>query len=272
MKYQLIALDLDDTLLTSEKVISENNQKIISQAMKAGTKIVLCSGRTHNAVVKFAKVLGITGSDQYMITNGGAIIENLDGKIIYQKMMSNKFYREFVDFVKLNKLHYNVVDKTGNTYTSNSELLDRYTIKQAFENDNGLYLKEPDQLPDNFEIVKAIINGNEKELDNITNMVHKRFDKDYFVVRTGVGFLEIFPKDVNKGTAIKFLAQYLGLNMEQTMAMGDRDNDLPMLEVAGMAIAMGNAVDNLKKHSDFVTSDNDHDGVGVAINKFVLNK
>ena len=165
-----------------------------------------------------------------------------------------------------------MVDKTGNTYTSNSELLDRYTIKQAFENDNGLYLKEPDQLPDDFEIVKAIINGNEKELDNITNMVHKRFDKDYFVVRTGVGFLEIFPKDVNKGTAIKFLAQYLGLNMEQTMAMGDRDNDLPMLEVAVKAIAMGNAVDNLKKHSDFVTSDNDHDGVGVAINKFVLNK
>lgn len=93
MKYKLIALDMDDTLLTSEKTVSQKNREMIQRALNKGIKVVLCSGRTHNAVIGFAKALGIAGPDQYMITNGGAIIENMDGKIVFQKMMSNQFYR-----------------------------------------------------------------------------------------------------------------------------------------------------------------------------------
>lgn len=270
MAYKLIALDLDDTLLTSQKTISDYNKQAIKRALNKGIKVVLCSGRTHNAVIKFAKQLDITGSEQYMITNGGAIIENMDGKIIYQEMMSNAFYHEFVDFVKSRKLHYNVVDNHGNTYTSSEEWLDKYTIMQAFENASGLYLKEPSDLPDDFEIVKAIINGSGTELDTISDMVHDHFDHDYFVVRTGVGFLEIFPQHVNKGTAIQKLTQKLGIDLSEVMAMGDRDNDLPMLKIVGKGIAMENAVPELKKMADFVTADNNHSGVGLAIEKFSL--
>ena len=96
MTYKLIALDMDDTLLTSQKTISDKNKEMIQKALSKGIKVVLCSGRTHNAVVDYAKELGIKGADQYMITNGGAIIENLEGKIIYQRMMSNDFYRKFI--------------------------------------------------------------------------------------------------------------------------------------------------------------------------------
>lgn len=141
---------------------------------------------------------------------------------------------------------------------------------QAFENDNGLYLKEPDQLPNDFEITKAIINGDEREIDGISEIVHQKFDKDYFVVRTGVGFLEIFPKDVNKGAALKALTKVLKLNIDETIAMGDRDNDIPMLKIAGKGIAMGNALPDVKKSSEYVTTDNNHSGVGKAIEKFVL--
>lgn len=270
MNYKLIALDLDDTLLTSKKTISVENKRAITRALDKGIKVVLCSGRTHNAVVKFAEGLGISGPDQYMITNGGAIIENMEEKIIFQKLMSNQFYREFVRFIKENKLHYNVVDNRGNTYTSADEHLDKYTIMQAFENDNGLYLKEPNQLPDNFEITKAIINGDEKEIDSISEMVHKKFDKSYFVVRTGVGFLEIFPKDVNKGAALKVLTKELNLNVSEVIAVGDRENDIPMLKIAGKGIAMGNALATVKKSSDYVTADNNHSGVGKAIEKFLI--
>ena len=85
MAYKLIALDMDDTLLTSDKTVSEYNQAAIQKALQQGIKVVLCSGRTHNAMVKFAKPLGITGPEQYMITNGGAIIENMEGKILNQQ-------------------------------------------------------------------------------------------------------------------------------------------------------------------------------------------
>lgn len=270
MSYKLIALDLDDTLLTTQKTISEHNKMAIRKALDRGIKVVLCSGRTHNAVIKFAKELNIYGENQYMITNGGAIIENMNGKIIYQEMMSNEFYREFVDFVKEHKLHYNVVDNQGNTYTSSDSWLDKYTIMQAFENANGLYLKDPDDLTSNFEIVKAIINGDAAELDSISDMVHTRFDQQYFVVRTGVGFLEIFPKHVNKGTAIQALVKKLKINLSDVIAMGDRDNDLPMLKIVGKGIAMGNALPEVKSAADFVTTDNNHSGVGIAIEKFAL--
>ncbi|AYE38097.1 HAD family phosphatase [Companilactobacillus zhachilii] len=270
MSYKVIALDLDDTLLTSQKTISKQNKVAIKNALDKGIKVVLCSGRTHNAVIKFAKSLGISGKNQYMITNGGAIIENMTGEIMYQEMMSNTFYREFVAFVKKHKLHYNVVDNKGNTYTSYDTWLDKYTIMQAFENANGLYIKEPDDLPNNFEIVKAIINGSATELDEISDMVHARFDKNYFVVRTGLGFLEIFPKHVNKGNAIQELVDKLGISISDVIAMGDRDNDLPMLKIVGKGIAMGNALPEVKSAADFVTTDNNHSGVGIAIEKFVL--
>ncbi|GEO46022.1 Cof-type HAD-IIB family hydrolase [Companilactobacillus kimchii] len=270
MNYKLIALDMDDTLLTTEKTISAKNQETIKQALEQGIKVVLCSGRTHNAITGYAKTLGISGENQYMITNGGGMIENMAGKVIFSRTMSNQFYREFVDFIKRNQLHYNVVDDKGNTYTSHVEKLDKYTITQAFENDNGLYIREPEELPDDFEIVKAIINGPEQQLDEISEMVHQHFDQDYFVVRTGVGFLEIFPQDVNKGEAVKQLAAQLKIDLSQVMAMGDRDNDISMLKVAGKGVAMENATSGAKAVSDYVTADNNHDGVGLAIEKFAL--
>jgi HAD-superfamily hydrolase, subfamily IIB len=270
MDYKLIALDMDDTLLNSEKIISQRNKAAIVKALQQEIKVVLCSGRTHNAVVKYADDLGIKGADQYMITNGGAIIENLAGEIVFQRTMTNEFYREFVQFIKDNDLHYNVVDNRGYTYTSSHDLIDKYTVMQAYENDNGLYLKEPDDLPSDFEIVKAIINGSEAKLDAISEMVHQRFDRDYFVVRTGVGFLEIFPKDVNKGEAVKNLAKKLDIKLDQVMAMGDRDNDIPMLKIVGKGVAMGNAMPGVKEVSDYVTSDCNHSGVGEAIEKFAL--
>lgn len=270
MDCKLIALDMDDTLLTSEKVVSEQNKQAINAALEKGIKVVLCSGRTHNAVIKYVKGLGIKGPNQYMITNGGAIIENLSGKIVFQELMSNEFYREFVKFIEDNQLHYNVVDKDGNTYTSGKEWLDKYTIMQAYENENGLYLKEPDQLPNDFQIVKAIINGEKSELDGISDKVHQRFDKNYFVVRTGVGFLEVFPQNVNKGGALEALCNKLNINLNQVMAMGDRDNDIPMLKKVGKGIAMENAQSGVKEVADFVTADNNHSGVALAIKKFAL--
>lgn len=271
MTYKLIALDMDDTLLTTQKSISDQNKIAIKKAINQGIKIVLCSGRTHNAVMEYANYLDIKGSDQYIITNGGAIIEDMEGKIVFQKMMSNEFYREFVQFVHENKLQYNVVDNLGRTFTSNREWIDKYTIMQAYENANGLYFKEPVDLPSNFQIAKAIINGNKEKLDGISEMVHERFDKDYFVVRTGVGFLEIFPKDVNKGQALIKLTNILNIDLKDCMAMGDRDNDIPMLKIVGKGIAMDNAMPDVKDVSDFVTADNNHSGVGMAIEKFALN-
>ncbi|HIY93728.1 Cof-type HAD-IIB family hydrolase [Companilactobacillus sp. HBUAS56275] len=268
MGYKLITIDMDDTLLTSAKEISEKNKVTIQKAMTNGTKVVLCSGRPHEAMYDYARSLGINGNDNYLITNGGAIIENMNGEIFYQKTLNNDFYREFVDFAKKYAFPYCVLDVQGNTYTSNFEFIDKYTIDMAYENNRGLYIKEPEDLPVDFEITKGVINGNEQRLDEITDFINRQFS-DYFVVRTGVGYLEVFPKNVNKGEAVKYLAQQLEIELNDVLAIGDRDNDISMLEIAGKGVAMGNAQAGVKAVSDYVTTDNNHDGVGNAIEKFV---
>ncbi|AYE38314.1 HAD family phosphatase [Companilactobacillus zhachilii] len=268
MNYKLIAIDIDDTLLDDQKNISTKNRLMISQALAEDVKIVLCSGRPHKAMIKYADKLNIKGSDQYMITNGGAIIENMHGEFIMQKTLSNEFYRNFVAFTETNDLSYCVFDVHGNIYTSNNYNINQYTVAMAFENNDGLHIRKPEDLSTNFEITKAVINGDETKLDEITNFIKDSF-ADYFVVRTGVGYLEIFPNRVNKGNAVAFLANKLGIDLQEVMTIGDRDNDIPMLKVAGTGVAMGNATAGSKAVCDYITTDNNHDGVGNAIEKFL---
>lgn len=268
MTYKLIAIDIDDTLLTSAKTISGQTKAQIQLALNKNIRVVLCSGRPHKAMYKYSQQLGIFGTDQYMITNGGAIIENLNGDIIFQNTLPNIFYQYFVDFVNKNSLSYCVFDVNGNVYTSNNSDIDPYTIAMAFENDDGLHIRNPEEMPTDFEITKAVINGTEEKLNQITGFVKAEF-QDYFVVRTGIGYLEIFPNNVNKGNALKNLAQHLNIKLNEIMAFGDRDNDIPLLKTAGLGIAMRNATVGTKAVSDYITSDNNHDGVGKALEKFL---
>lgn len=268
MSFELIAIDLDDTLLTSSKVISSKNKMMIQQALSQGIKVVLCSGRPHPAMENYAAQLGITGPDQYMITNGGALIENMNGEFILQNTLSNDFYREFVKFAEDNGFPYCVFDINGQIYTSNNQKIDSYTVSMAFESRDSIYIKQPDDLPNDFEITKAVITTDGPRLDEITEFVNQQYH-DYFVVRTGIGYLEIFPKNVNKGTAVTYLADHLNIDLKNVMTIGDRDNDIPMLKIAGNGVAMANATEGSKAVCDYITTDNNHDGVGLAIAKFI---
>ncbi|AKP03814.1 Cof-type HAD-IIB family hydrolase [Companilactobacillus pabuli] len=268
MTYKLIAIDIDDTLLTSAKTISSQTKAQIRLALERNIKVVLCSGRPHKAMYKYAQQLGIYGTNQYMITNGGAIIENLNSDIIFQNTLPNIFYHYFVDFVDKNSLSYCVFDVNGNVYTSNHSDIDPFTIAMAFENGDGLHIRNPEEMPSNFEITKAVINGDEEKINRITNFIKAEFS-DYFVVRTGIGYLEIFPNDVNKGIALKHLANHLNISLSDIIAFGDRDNDIPLLETVGLGIAMKNATVGTKAVCDYITTDNNHDGVGKALAKFV---
>ncbi len=81
--------------------------------------------------------------------------------------------------------------------------------------------------------------------------------------------LKQLQKNIDKGTGLKILCDHLNINPENVMALGDQANDMPMLDYAGLGVAMGNAVEVTKKNADKVTTDCDHDGVAVAINKFL---
>lgn len=267
---KLVAMDIDDTLLNDEKVITEENKQAIKVALKNGVKIVLASGRTHSGMAEYLDKLGISGDDQYIITNGGSLVETLNDDVIYENALSNQTYRQIDEFIKENGLHYNAVDIDGNTYTSNADFIDRYTVIQAFENDKGILIREPDQLPADFEMLKVIINESKEKLDAITPLVETEFGNDYYVIRTGEGFLEIMPKGIDKGSALEYLAKYLDIDMTETMAIGDGENDIPMLAKAGVSVVMDNANDKIKKLANFITSDCNQSGVAKAFREYEL--
>lgn len=268
---KLVAMDIDDTLLNDEKFITDANKQAIAQALDQGVKIVLSSGRTRLGMKDYLDSLNISGDDQYIITNGGSLVESISGKVLYKKTLSNQTYRQIDDFIVQNDLRYNAVDVEEQTYTSNSESIDRYTIIQAFENDKGLLIRTPDQMPEDFEILKAIINESKAKLDQITELVEEEFGQNYYVIRTGAGFLEIMPKGTDKGSALEALAEHLNLDMTEVMAIGDGENDVPMLKKAGTSVVMDNATDKIKKLANFVTTDSNQSGVAKAFEKCLFN-
>ena len=268
---KLVAMDIDDTLLDDKKNISLKNKLAIQKALGKGVKVVLSSGRTFNGMIEYLDELGINGDDQFVILDGGGVVQSVSGKIIYQQTLSNAAYRKIDKYVVENNLHYNAVDVKGNTYTSNRDFIDKYTVLQAFENNKGLIIKRPGELPNDFEIVKAILNEDGPKLDAITPEVNRLFGDNHYVVRTDVGFLEIMPQHVNKGNGLLHLAKYLGIGIDDTLAIGDGENDIPMLEQAGVAVVMENADDSIKKLADFVTTNNNESGIATAFEKYVLN-
>lgn len=269
MTIKLIALDIDDTLLTSQQKISEQTKLALKEALDKGIKVVLCSGRPLAGVSQYLDELGIKGDEQYVITYNGALVETASGNVLSRKTIDNAGYRRIVKFIEKNNMQYYVLDDDSNVYTSNHDI-SRIAVVQAWENSAGIFVREPDDLAPDFEIAKAAIVGEKATLDQYEQMVKKEFADEYYVVRAGDYFIEAMHPDVNKGEGLRTLAKILNLNKDEIMAFGDEKNDLPMFDFVGSAVAMGNGSDIAKEHAKYVTDTNDNDGIAKALKKYVF--
>jgi Cof subfamily protein (haloacid dehalogenase superfamily) len=108
-------------------------------------------------------------------------------------------------------------------------------------------------------------------LDEIIPLIPESFMEKYTVVKSTPFFLEILNKEVHKGAALERLATHLGLDRSEVMALGDNENDVTMIEYAGLGIAMANATENVKNAADIITASNDEHGVAEAIKQYILN-
>lgn len=161
-----------------------------------------------------------------------------------------------------------MLDEDGEIYTSNTNV-SRITVTQAWENDAGLLIRTPDELGDDFSIVKAIFVGETDELNRIEPAVVKEFGQQHYIVRAADNFLEVMNAAASKGAALEILAAELGIDAEEVMVFGDEQNDIPMFKFAGHAIAMGNGSELAKSYATFVTDTNDNDGIAKALEKFL---
>lgn len=252
MTYKLMAIDIDGTLLNDEQKITAENIQTIKTAMHNGTKIVLCSGRDYEGVIGNAEALGLNGADEYMIYFGGSMIQNFAGKVIYQKTLTENDCIELINFFTVHKIQFALIDNEGERFSSYRD-----------------WLQQSNRHP-NLKIVKFLLMTKPNNLAETAKLLHTNYDHNYFIVQTSATEIEIFPKNINKGTALKYLTDYLKIDLADVIAVGDMDNDLPMLKRVGLSVAMGNAVIEVKKICDVETADNNHSGVAKIIQEYVL--
>lgn len=269
MQIKLIAIDIDDTLLSSTGKLLTSTVETIKQATAAGIKVVLCTGRPLAGVAPYLDELGIAGDDQYVITYNGAVIESVAGHVVAKHLVDNDQYRQLTTFGHEHHVPFNVLDSDSVIYTADRDV-NWVTVVQAWENKAGLLIRDPDDLPADFQIAKGVFVGEAAQLDAVEPLVKTTFGDQLYVVRAATNFLEVMNARVNKGQALKDLAKVLGYRSDEVMALGDEKNDLPMFDFAGTAVAMGNGSTVAKAHADYVTETNDEGGVAAAIQKFAL--
>lgn len=266
---KLVALDTDGTLLDSHNKILSSTKEVVKKALAQGVKVVLCSGRPFAGLEPYMKQLGITGSDQYVVTLNGAITRNSDGVALTQDLVTNKQYHRLTEFAKQENVPFNIVDPDSRIITADRDV-DYFELLQAWENTAGMLIRQPDEFDKDFEVSKGCFVGQKEILDRVEPKLRKKFGDELYIVRADDNFLEVLNPKVNKGNGLLELGQKIGIAPDEMMAMGDERNDIPMFKVVGTSIVMANGSFQAKRYADYVTASNDDDGIKEAFEKYVL--
>lgn len=277
MDIKLIAIDLDGTLLNSKRELSDENKEAIREAKEMGVQVVLCTGRPLRSMTHFLEEADLLGEDDLVITyNGGLIQQAKTGEII-NEITHNR--EESLDIYRLGeklKLPVNFIDLDyvyEPAYPKGAESIYMSSSREV-PKENALKFIDVDinNLPHPFKINKIVMSRPAEELDAVIPSIPKDYHKKYNIYKSQPFILEILPDQVDKGFSMRLLGKMLGLEKAQIMGIGDQENDLSLVENAGLGIAMENAIDEVKAAADYITRSNDENGVAHAINKFVLNK
>lgn len=266
---KLVTIDVDDTLLNSQGELLQSTIEVVKKAVARDIKVVLCSGRPLAGVKHFLNELGIVQDNQYVVTFNGAVIETVTGKTLQKSGIDQAIYEKIDQYSKEHGVAYNVVDENSAIITSNLNV-NRITVVQAWENSAGVLIRNPNELPEDDQIIKAVFADEKDELDKIEADVVKAFGKENYVVRADDNFLEIMHPGVNKGIALEILTKKLGFETNEVMAIGDERNDIPMFQVAGTSVVMANGSSEAKKQADFETASNNQNGIALAFEQFVF--
>ena len=269
MAIKMIALDLDGTLTNSKKEVTEHTKDVLQQAARKGAVIVLASGRPMLGITPIADFLELDKvGGIIMAYNGGHIVDYKTKEIIDFVTFNHDYIPEALEFSR--KYNMPLI-----TY-SETEILTEGPLDQWSHREEVNCSKTITQVKDlfsyvDFPIVKTMIAGDPEALKLPEKEIAAHFEGRLDVYRAEPHFLELMPKGINKSAGIVKIADYLGVKREEVMACGDANNDIPMLEYAGLSVAVANASDSAKAVSKFVSRSNDEDGVAYAVEKFVLD-
>ena len=263
MKYKLLVIDVDGTLL------NDHTKAAILKAQQMGVHVVLASGRPTGGILPLAQELELNNYGGYVISyNGAQIIDMPTGKVLFEKRLNPELIPYLDKKAKKN-------DFAIFTYLEDFLITDSIDdpFVQQEANLNNMHIRQVSNFPNaiDFEPCKCILaSDNEEELVGLENHWKKKLAGAADVFRSEDYFLEVVPPSVDKGNAMALLMEMLKMSREEVIAIGDGIADVPMLQLAGLGIAMGNARDSVKVCATAMTLTNEQDGVAVAIEKAIL--
>ena len=269
----IIALDLDGTLLTDEKTISEQTKQIVMEAKAAGHIVVIATGRPHRASIQYYEALGL---ETPMINFNGALVHhpgdsrwkishtplpvNTAQKIVdscYELNVRN-ILAEIQDRVLLDQYDEAILDIFRSSLPDSMKANEPFhigSLKQHLTEDPTSLLIHP--YTDNIGELRTALNSQHAEM-----IEHRNWGAPWNII-------EIVRKGINKAVGLKQLSTYYNIPKERIIAFGDEDNDLEMIEYAGVGVAMGNAINELKNVSNQITLTNEQDGVGLFLAEYL---
>ena len=267
---KLIALDLDDTLLNDERKITDGTVMALRACAEKGIYIVLCSGRAEDAILPFVRQLEIAGREE------GKFIIAINGCSIYDMHKRQQVFCQKVSSDILLAAN-RIAEEHGlksEVYTPDTIYYSEETKWTKLDVDLcGLKGKTVENYEDFLQqgFTKMLIPGEPEELQKLQKILKAEFAGRAVIFTSKPYFLEVLPPNCGKGEAVSWLSNELGFGVEKTMGFGDSMNDESLIHMAGYGVAMCNGLPQIKEIADFVTDfDNNHDGVGEFLKKYLL--
>ena len=263
MKLKLIALDLDGTLTNDRKEITPKTKEILMELQRNGTRLALASARPAPGLLSVCDELQMREFEGILMSyNGGRIVDAASGETLYLTTMDEEETRGILHF--LETLPVNVILDDGKQFY----VTDPEAYKVAYECwNNNMTCTKVENLGDflSFAPVKLLMSVHEEKIDAVQKIIAEKLPPTLSVVRTAPFYLEIIPTSIDKGKGLRDVCAVLGIDVSETAAFGDAENDIPMIRTAGFGVAMGNSDEAVKEAADFVTLSNNEDGIAYAL-------
>jgi len=266
---KLVAIDMDGTLLNSKKELLEETKQYFKDFHKKETEtlLVLCTGRPETGIRPYLKDLGYLEENHYIISQNGAnIYESRTGKRVMDAFLDSAAIQKWIE---LGKKHGISVMGAGVDYYYCFDQEPTEWMEFDVKLVSGKLKRIPTKESLNTDFYKILLMGDEEQLNEFETYIPEEWRDEFYVVRSQKYLVEVLTKGVNKAFGLEKLAQKLNILPSEIAAIGDAANDVEMLEYAGLAIAMGNASEEVKAISDIVTDTNENNGVIKAIDQLI---
>ena len=272
-EYKIVLSDLDGTLIIKGKdIVPEVNVEAIKKVREKGVKFIICSARSIQLAKPILEQIGSYNleNEYSCLVNGALLIENT-GKIIKYKGLPFNLVKEIFEFGKQYDVMFQCysTDKCYTMRTIDAEIERKKVHHEEYED---ITWEQFETLKDK-EFGKVLYTKFDLEyLKNISKDVEKKFGDQIEICFSANRYLEMSPKGISKGSALKDIAEYLNVDLKNTIVVGDDFNDLSMIEIAGLGCCVANAKNEVKEKSKYVCEKNNEEG-GVAeiLDKFILN-